>query len=225
VESGRLEYLGRKWNLDLNNIDKEKMQVFDYELNNLIWAKLIEANVPYVKDLSSEEQDKLLNSLASKVAQEAEVEPLSEEVINHSHDQIISVLSRKEAWIYSNWQQAIGDMMLRPAVSHNKMRSFEVLGFREFEEMYIEHEAKEHPNNRWIKRVDALFKDLDVKKDVIFDARIPLLKNIHTCLIKLIESLERLSGEPDAALKEKLEKLAEKSLDELRSKPEDSITA
>lgn len=219
IESGRLEYLGRKWNLDLSTITDDKMKVLDYELNNLIWAKLIEENVPYVKDLNTEEQDKLLSSLANKVVQEAKVEALSEEVINHSHDQIISVLSRKEAWIYSNWQQAIGDMMLKPA-RHNKMRSFEVLGFREFEEMYLKLEAEEHSNNRWIKRVDALFRDLDIKKDAIFDARIPLLKNIHTCLIKLIDSLERLSGEPDEELRQKLQNLADISLDELGTKTE-----
>lgn len=221
--SGRLEYLARKWSFDLSSLSESQEQYLENTLNNLIWDRLIHANVAYAKDLGSEDQDLLLKDLADKIAQVSGNECLDETSINSSHDQIISVLSRKEAWIYSNWQQAIGDMMLRQEENSNKMRSYEVLGFREFESLYLSSETTEHADIRWINRVDNLFRDLDVKKDIIFDARISLLKNLYTCLIKLIESLELLSGMSEEEIKAKLDALTKKSLDEASLSTQEEI--
>lgn len=244
VDSSRLEYLAIKWNLDISKLqaDEQKLKSFCLDLDQLL---LQEMNVIHqnkkqsegemitaasLQSFSKKEQLTILTSLANRICKEVAGQEVDPQLIEDTREYSAFVLARKEAWIYSNWQQAIGDMMLSPSDGSNQNRRFEVMGFRDFERLYLSHEEEDHTDSRWIKRVDALFRDLKVRTsgDSFMDARIPVLKNLCGCLLNLIETLEKLDGEPDQKTREKLDKLSEKTREVLngsQKKKEEENTA
>ncbi|MDW3648322.1 MAG: hypothetical protein R8P61_14730 [Bacteroidia bacterium] len=227
VDSSRLEYLAIKWGLDISSLqaDAQKLKSFCNELDQALWQELILVNQAKkqkegemitsdsLQSLSKKDQLSVLRSIANKICKEIGQEEVEMQLIEDTREYASFVLARKEAWIYSNWQQAIGDMMLSPSDGSNPNRRFEVMGFRAFESLYLKHEKEDHEDSRWIKRVDALFRNLKVRSisNSPTDARIPVLKELCECLLILIESLERLDGEPDKKTRDKLDQLSAKT--------------
>lgn len=130
----------------------------------------------------------------------------------------LRAISRREVWIYRDWQQAIGDMMLTSIEKENHHRRFDIMGFHEFENLYLDTiqpannvEKKSILNisgkkikdlefsseHRFIQRIDALICDLDLKEDMKLDARTQQLKNLGNALIDLIVTLEKLDKSID----------------------------
>jgi hypothetical protein len=101
----------------------------------------------------------------------------------------IAILGITEAWIFRDWQQAIGDFMLQDL--REAARRFDVIGFRDFIERYRNSFSKErHHDRELLGHLEALFRDLDLSKVSIFDARREQLQEVHA-------AIERLVGEID----------------------------
>lgn len=96
----------------------------------------------------------------------------------------------KEAYIYRDWQVAIGDMMLQE--EKRGVRHFSVLGFGVFEDFVLDarKNAQSHVA-RWIGRLERLTHDLDMTKIDTFDARREQLRKIYDCVIKLEVGLDQ----------------------------------
>ena len=82
----------------------------------------------------------------------------------------------KEAYIYRDWQAAIGDMMLTDL--SGAARRFDVIGYGEFERRYLEARTTPGADRRWFDRLDLLFHDLDMSKSGPFDARRDQVKRL-----------------------------------------------
>jgi hypothetical protein len=70
--------------------------------------------------------------------------------------------------------------------SGSSFRSFDVIGYGEFEKQYID---KHLFDKRWFTRLSNLFEGLDVDKDRLYDARIDQLHNLTYALAILIKCM------------------------------------
>ena len=133
---------------------------------------------------------------------------------------VIKAISRTEAWIYLDWQLAIGGIMLEPSTGINPMRKFNVKGFEKFEDMYLGYLNKSDDSirNRWIGRINKLFYNLDIEGEKKHDARIQQLKNVGSALLNLIQKLEELSSEGSYKASQKLQDFL--AYDSTESNPE-----
>ena len=86
-------------------------------------------------------------------------------------------LGIKEAYIYRDWQAAIGDMMIIETKS--TPRRFDVIGFGEFEDRYLKIPKERDIERRWFVRLETLFHDLNMAQTSMFDARQQQLKNLQ----------------------------------------------
>lgn len=140
-------------------------------------------------DLSDADQVELAERCAAIIRREAGVD-IPTDLVAATAKQSTVTFGIKEAYIYRDWQVAIGDMML--AEDKGSTRHFAVLGFGVFEDMVFE--ARKDPQlhvARWIGRLERLIHDLDMTQTGIFDARREQLRKIYDCVIKLEDGLEK----------------------------------
>lgn len=141
------------------------------------------------RDLSADEQVELAERCAQLVRHHASVD-IPPELVTATASQAAIVFGIKEAYIYRDWQAAIGDLMLED----NKAgpRHFSVLGFGAFEDLYMEAQQKKKRVGlaRWFERLAALIHDLDMEAEGMFDARRAQLRKVYSCCIELEERLD-----------------------------------
>lgn len=97
-------------------------------------------------------------------------------------------MSRIEAWIFRDWQSAFGDMMIKK-VTNDTNRKFEIIGYKEFEQIFFSEDPE---NKKWIERINRLFKNLDVSIEDRFDSRTQQFKNIYSASYKLIVACSKV---------------------------------
>lgn len=140
-------------------------------------------------ELTTIEQENLC--LACSVIIEKELQtniPIN--IVKSRLEESIEILGIKEAWIFRDWQQAIGDFMLKDISGAS--RRFDVIGFREFVSRYQAIKSSEEDSDgQWINCIDALFLDLDVSKKSIFDARREQLHEVLTATKNLVNELNK----------------------------------
>jgi hypothetical protein len=95
----------------------------------------------------------------------------------------------REAWVYRDWQSAIGDMMLRTLADQS--RKFEVVGYGEFEQICRDGSIAQR---LWISRLAEVFDDLDLSIQDRFDARPRQLHAMASATAKLILALHSAQG-------------------------------
>jgi hypothetical protein len=115
-------------------------------------------------------------------------------------EQVSEVLGIKEAYIYRDWQSAIGDLMIVEVSGGS--RRFGIMGFGDFEELYLESHGNSSSKRRWVDRLDELFHDVNMTRSGIFDARRQQLRNLQ-------EGCKQL----EAYLEEKISKLQNAAAD------------
>lgn len=97
-------------------------------------------------------------------------------------------LSRTLVLIYRDWQAAIGDLVLKR--NEKESRKFEVVGYKEFEQLYLS-ESSEH--KKWLERASRLFKNLDVTVEERFDGRTRQLKDLYKTVYEILLALSKIS--------------------------------
>jgi hypothetical protein len=110
------------------------------------------------------------------------------QLLEGEKNRALAFLGIKEAYIYRDWQQAIGDILLVPV--SNAPRRFEVIGYDQFEALFLSHDVADLPRQRWIRRLDAVFLGLEPDKEDIFDARRNQLKRVFEATCELEKVLQ-----------------------------------
>jgi hypothetical protein len=185
VESQRLEELSRLWRVDIGHLGDEASRALAIEIEAQRHRVLTSKRYPHRVDHLAP-QDKLdLVAACASLVREATGADLPPELVEATADQAILYLQIREAYIYRDWQAAIGDFMIREI--SDGPRRFDVLGFGSFEDTYLEASEANFaaPRDRWFERIEALFHDLDMKKHGMFDARRKQLQALHAGLEEL----------------------------------------
>ena len=102
----------------------------------------------------------------------------------------LACMSVKQAWIYRDWQQAIGTLMIRGIEA--AARRFDVLDYGTFERMFTDEQSDERP---WMERLEAVVVGIDVACPDPGDFRVVQLRAVGRALAGLVCAIERLDLE------------------------------
>lgn len=191
VELQRLDELSNLWRVSAIAPQKKGhiASLIDGERAGFLAMK----KVLSASGLSDADQVELAGRCAAIIQREVGVD-IPTDLVAATVKQSTLTFGIKEAYIYRDWQVAIGDMMLEE--DKGSTRHFAVLGFGVFEDMVFE--ARKDPQShvaRWIGRLERLIHDLDMTQIGMFDARREQLRKIYDCVIKLEAGLEeRIRG-------------------------------
>lgn len=161
----RLEKLCGLWGLE-EAIDDQICQYLAVDLEIAIDEFFQELDVDEVKLLSDSQKYDLVSRAANVVTSSLKLQDISKDVIEQSWARAIQIVDFKEAWIYRDWQSAIGDLMLRSI--DGAERRFEVIGFSEFESMCTDGSDVQ---KKWIFRLSAVFDGIDLSWRDPYDHR------------------------------------------------------
>jgi hypothetical protein len=196
VEDSRLLDLMSLWHLDPSSIADTRLRI---QLATSIEAERHRAfgdkSNWSTEGLNEMEGAELVRGCANFLSYALKAD-IPDELVRSTTPAALLYLNIREAYIYRDWQAAIGDFMIVEA-SHGPRR-FEVRGFGSFEDAYLSSRSGENMlQRRWFDRLEALFFNLDMSDGNIFDARRAQIK-------RLFEELKGL----EAVLSRKLDALA-----------------
>jgi len=178
VEQQRLDELLRVWRVPREASPEGAVRVrvaaiLDAKLQEFLGAKgnLVDSKT------------QLAHECAALIARELKVD-IPTELVQACVAETSATLGIKEAYIYRDWQAALGDLMLVEA--SGGPRRFDILGFGEFEARYLAAQRlADETERRWFDRLGALFHDLDMSKTGVFDARRQQVHNLREACIAL----------------------------------------
>ncbi|MBD3192581.1 MAG: hypothetical protein GF308_18215 [Candidatus Heimdallarchaeota archaeon] len=178
LELSILIELASCWKISLKSLSKEEKAKLAVKLENIVYNIIKDSKIILASKLSDEEQVDLLQKLSDTICNEVHCTEIEQKVIKESQNTAIREISRIETWIYRDWQNAIGDVML--VKIENSPRRYDVIGYGEFEELF--------EKNKWIKKVSKLFDNLNVEIDDRMDARVGQLKRVYKAAVGIMEA-------------------------------------
>lgn len=107
--------------------------------------------------------------------------PVPDDVLSSTWHLALQLVGPKEAWIYRDWQQSIGESMLRAVEGP---RRYDVISFGEFS---LQH-------NQWTSSLWTLVTDIDVGQEGL-DLRVYQLRKLARATASLVCSIETLDLE------------------------------
>ena len=159
-----------------------------------------------MKNIDIEHKLQCCNEMADLIKSHTDRE-ISPHVINETKERVVDALAVREWWIYRDWQDAIGDLMIER--HSDAPRKFRILGFAEFEKRFFSDGNDTKENHRlWSSRIQNLFIDLDVmhpRKDM----RVAQLINIQKKLAELLFILKKFNPRSPIISEDTLSKSAE----------------
>lgn len=150
------------------------------DVNAVVDRCLHEHQVASVAALEDGQLAVLLREVAQIMSRNAGKGVVPGAIVAASTATAVRVLSTKEAWIYRDWQDAIGDWMLVENVGG--ARRFDVKGYR----LYDSERPSDDGGDEWLERLAELTDGLDVGADDTNDARIAQLRGVYHAVANLI---------------------------------------
>jgi hypothetical protein len=188
IEQSVLENLSKHWNLEIANISNEEKRKLGVSIENAIDKFCFKENIEIPLLLTEGSKKDLAKTVSDLICSKINCTKIGNEIINETINTAVKEMSRVEAWIFRDWQSALGDMMIKKAANDTD-RKFEVIGYKEFEQIYFSQEPE---NRKWIERIDRLFKNLDVAIADHFDSRAQQFKNIYKATYELLNAYSKV---------------------------------
>lgn len=165
IETERLRRFAQLWNrrLPTDATTVERLGVLVEQTTDKACAQL---GISECALASEDQREKLCRAVATILCRELKAEVVPEAIVRETCEQGFQILKIREAWIFRDWQAAIGDLMLTPV--QGSIRRFDVLGYGDFEEQYINGTAEQR---KWFGRLAEVIDDLDVTLLQADDAR------------------------------------------------------
>ena len=171
-------------NVNINSVNQDVLLGFSIEIDHLLHLYTHEHKVNYVADLMEDQQNKLIVDIQERlqsIIKQSNI-PTTLLELHKCKKLIIKELSIKLAFIYRDWQQAIGDLMIKKDDG-----CYEVISFKIFEEYWDQH--AESTEKKWLKRAEIIFENLDMRVDRKSETRIEQLELIYSSTYSLIKIL------------------------------------
>lgn len=187
LEKQILTELMRIWSV--REIDVALITQISHAINGECSQYLASKNALSARDLSDELQFELSNRCASLIRSSCGKD-IPVELVKATTAQASVIFGIKKAYIYRDWQTAIGDLMLERR--DGDTRNYTVIGFGVFEDCYISayQGADEKKMKRWFDRLQAVTYDLDVEQVGIFDSRREQIQKVFDCCVALERALD-----------------------------------
>jgi hypothetical protein len=189
VEDQRLNELLRIWVPSCPPINEQASRGLAVAIDNILRSILTLEKQTYAVELSEEAKRKLCLETAEIISRDLRVE-IPDELLTGEQSRAVAFFGIKEAYIYRDWQQAIGDLVLTQITG--APRRFEVIGYDQFESLFLRVDKdSEETGRRWVRRLDAVFAGLEPDKEDLFDARRDQLKRVLNTSERLQVLLEK----------------------------------
>ena len=165
VEVKRLTELCALWGLEAPD-EKDRRASLEVDLDDAIKEYMQDKDTEEASRLMDKQKSELVAHVARTITQSLGLQDLQAAILQQSSAQVIKIVDIKEAWIYREWQNAIGDLMLRPIERSDRL--FEVISFGEFERMCS---VPTDEQKKWISRLSAVFDGIDLSQGDPYDYR------------------------------------------------------
>lgn len=190
VEQERVLRLCELWQLgDLSSLQGgDGVERLGVQVNNLLWDVLEKSR--YAKEnateLSEEVKQSLCGQTAECITKFLNTNSVSETSISRTWPDAFRIITMREAWIYRDWQSAIGDVMTRK--SELGIRNFEVIGYGDFEQF---GSSESEPERVTLRRLLAIFDGLDLSIQDRFDSRPRQLRAVAKATAELVIAVHK----------------------------------
>ena len=193
VEDLRLNKLLSLWSVSLDGANGVEKRGTAVAIDNLLHYHLDKSRTTTVATIEKEKQFTMCAELAKLIGSRLHVE-IPTGLVTSRLEEAIVFLGMREAYIYRDWQSAIGDLMIRRV--RDASRRFDVIGYGSFEHTWAVASRRSPRNRRRMsfERIEALFDELDMSQTMMSDARQAQIKAIFGTVVAL-----------DGALKNRLE--------------------
>jgi hypothetical protein len=149
----------------------------DYQLDR----KLHELKADSLRKLNEIRAKEVVSIADDLVCRELGLSPVAHSVIDQQWRQCLELLDIREAWVYRDWQAAIGDVTLRESAVGD--RKYEVIGYREFEEIWANGSPEEQ---KWLLLLNAVFDEFDVNAPPQRDARVQQIRSLYAACGRIL---------------------------------------
>jgi len=186
------------------------------KVNNILWTILEESHFAKedASELTDEIRQRLCRGTADCVTTSLHTNSISDATIGRTWQDAFSIITMREAWIYRDWQSAIGDVMIRK--SELGIRNFEVIGYGDFEHF---NSVESGPEGLALRRLLAILDGLDLSIQDRFDSRPRQLREVAKATAKLVLAIHKTQGKRSIVQKHTLN-LAEEILSKIDNHPE-----
>lgn len=172
VERDRLLQLCRIWSIDIGDVNEATLTRVGVRVEVKLHALLAEQNSDMKNILSLDRNGRewVVDNLARYAAAELGFDCLSAENVNASVKEAMESLAYREALIFREWQDAIGDAMINR--DPDSPRKFRIIGFAAFSDLIAES------GHIWFKVLATSLDDIDFEHPDRRDFRAHQLRNI-----------------------------------------------
>ena len=140
--------------------------------------------------LDGARQIQVVRRMAAAVCEALGKPPVEETVLTATGAQALSRIAVRQAWIYRDWQQAIGTLMIR--VIDGAARRFDVLDYGAFEALATGSDSEQ---KIWMDRLEAVVIGIDAVRPQLGDFRVAQLRAMARAVASLVCAIERLDLE------------------------------
>lgn len=183
VELQRLRGLMTLWGLQPIPDDHAELRVA-VAVEQCVKHALQVAPVAAATELDCEAQAELCFDVAGIITSMANFPDVPIVILDETRSRAVRQIAIREAWLYRDWQAAIGDTLIRETKIGN--RNFEVIGYGEFEDMLL---GPSKAQFRSLFRIAMLFEKVDLERDHLFDARPATIRNLFEATTRMIVAL------------------------------------
>ncbi len=186
VERRRLDQMCAIWAIDLSALTEDQLarlaMRFEIALHTAAGG-ILRANPNYLRDLTRQEQITLCTALSAFLCESAGCRTVSPAAVEETIELAIGGLSYREALLYRDWQDALGDAML--VQDADSTRRFKIIGYEAFGELL-------KSPSPWIQVLATSIDDIDFDEVDPNDFRSKQLQDISAAvaaiLIRISES-------------------------------------
>jgi hypothetical protein len=144
-------------------------------------------------ELAALDREKALETvrhIAGSIARMLGHPPVPEQVLADTCAAALKMIGVRQAWIYRDWQQAIGNVMIKE-ISENSgaVRRFDIIGYGDFEGLLRD------ADKRWIDRLQEVVIGIDVGRADPADLRLLQLRQVARAVASLVCSIETMDLE------------------------------
>lgn len=206
VELHRLEQVCAVWNIKLDALDDTRKRTLATQFEVRLYAVSGDAlrdDTSYLKGLPNEQKLQICRELSGYLCAQLQRAAIGDAIIEETVNRAISALSYREALIYRDWQDAIGDAMLE--TDPDSVRRFKVVGYERFEQVIA-------GTSLWMDVFRNSIVDIDFEARDPNDFRAQQLRDLASGIAKILTSLSG-SGEADLVNEQALEVAKKLSLE------------
>lgn len=192
VEIEAMKSLARIWNIDVPNDPESAKRIaaqVNAELQHFL-SKFDLTRYQQFAELGESQGREVARRAADVMACEVGVQALADARVQETWQEALRCISVKQAWIYREWQQAIGNLMIRKI--GGAIRRFDIIGYAEFEAMVRDPKMDK---NEPLTRLRHMIVGIDVNQPVSTDYRVTQLRLVANAVASLVCAIETMELE------------------------------